>query len=226
VTHDGGSVLAVAFIPGPHPLAEHQDKPAAVGMRRQAVGRLIGLYFECRELHSLAPFTSLHRRIASFLPGLQGAARGATWPSRAVVSGAARAARLTVVLPEELPVMEFAFPGPLRDRLVDAVLAGTKTTASGLLADYEHEGSPLPRPGLLQAVIDSAGKRVAVIETTGVRVVRLGDVDLAHALARARASPPSPDGGPGMSSSGTQHKCAKHSATRHSPSTTTPWSSP
>jgi uncharacterized protein YhfF len=86
------------------------------------------------------------------------------------------------VLPEELPVMEFAFPGPLRDQFVAAVLAGTKTTTSGLLADYEHEGSPLPRPGLRQAVTDSAGNRVAVIETTAVRVIRLGDVDLAHAL--------------------------------------------
>jgi uncharacterized protein YhfF len=86
------------------------------------------------------------------------------------------------VLPEELPVMEFAFPGPLRDQLVAAVLAGTKTTTSGLVADYEHEGSPLPRPGLRQAVIDSAGNRVAVIETTAARVIRLGDVDLAHAL--------------------------------------------
>jgi uncharacterized protein YhfF len=86
------------------------------------------------------------------------------------------------VLPEELPVMEFAFPGPLRDQLVGATLAGTKTTTSGLVADYEHEGEPLPAPGLREAVIDSAGNRVAVIETTAVRVVRLGDVDLAHAL--------------------------------------------
>jgi uncharacterized protein YhfF len=86
------------------------------------------------------------------------------------------------VLPEELPVAEFAFPGPLRDQLVAAVLAGAKTTTTGLVADYEHEGSPLPRPGLREAVIHSAGNRVAVIETTAVRVIRLGDVDLAHAL--------------------------------------------
>jgi uncharacterized protein YhfF len=78
--------------------------------------------------------------------------------------------------------MEFAFPGPLRDQLVAANLAGTKTTTSGLVADYEHEGEPLPEPGLREAVIDSAGNRVAVIETTAVRVIRLGDVDLAHAL--------------------------------------------
>jgi len=97
-------------------------------------------------------------------------------------SDVARAVRLAVVLPEELPVAEFAFPGPLRDRLVAAILSGTKTTTSGLVADYEHEGSPLPWPGLREAVIDSAGRRVAVIETTAVQVVRLGDVDLVHAL--------------------------------------------
>ena len=86
------------------------------------------------------------------------------------------------MLPEDLPVAEFAFPGPLRDQLVAAILAGDKTTTTGLVADYEHEGSPLPRPGLRQAVIDSAGNRVAVIETTAVRVLRLADVDLAHAV--------------------------------------------
>lgn len=87
-----------------------------------------------------------------------------------------------VVLPEDLPVAEFAFPGPLRDQLVAAVLAGRKTTTTGLVADYEREGEPLPEPGLRQAVADSAGNLVAVIETTAVRVIRLGDVDLAHAI--------------------------------------------
>jgi uncharacterized protein YhfF len=83
---------------------------------------------------------------------------------------------------EDLPPAEFAFPGPLRDQLVAAILAGTKTTTTGLLADYQHEGDPLPVPGDRQAVIDSAGQRTAVIETTAVRVLRLADVDLAHAL--------------------------------------------
>jgi uncharacterized protein YhfF len=87
------------------------------------------------------------------------------------------------VLPEDLPVVEFAFPGPLRDQLVAAIFAGAKTATTGLVADYEHEREPLPQPGQRQAVVDSAGHRVAVIETTGVRVIRLGDVDLAHAVA-------------------------------------------
>jgi uncharacterized protein YhfF len=86
------------------------------------------------------------------------------------------------MVPEDLPVAEFAFPGPLRDQLVAAILTGAKTTTTGLVADFEHEGSPLPRRGLRQAVIDSAGNRVAVIELTEVRVVRLADVDLAHAV--------------------------------------------
>ena len=83
---------------------------------------------------------------------------------------------------EDLPIAEFAFPGPLRDQLVAAILAGAKTTTTGLAADHEHGGEPLPHPGLRQAVVDSAGNPVAVIETTAVRVIRLGDVDLAHAL--------------------------------------------
>ena len=83
---------------------------------------------------------------------------------------------------ENLPVAEFAFPGPLRDRLVAAIMAGDKTTTTGTLAEYEKEGEPLPVPGLRQAVVDSAGSPVAVIETTATQVMRLGDVDLAHAL--------------------------------------------
>ena len=86
------------------------------------------------------------------------------------------------MVPKDLPVAEFAFPGPLRDQLVGAILGGTKTTTTGLLVQYEHQGSPLPRAGQRQAVVDSAGNRVAVIELTAVRVIRLADVDLAHAL--------------------------------------------
>ena len=86
------------------------------------------------------------------------------------------------MVPEDLPVAEFGFPGPLRDLLVAAILDGSKTTTTGLVADYEHEGLLLPWAGQREAVVDSAGTRVAVIELTAVRVIRLADVDLAHAL--------------------------------------------
>jgi len=81
---------------------------------------------------------------------------------------------------EDLPVAEFAFPGPLRDQLVAAILDGSKTTTTSLLAEYD--GEPLPKPGQRFAVPDSGGQRVAVIETIAVRVLRLAEVDLAHAL--------------------------------------------
>lgn len=82
----------------------------------------------------------------------------------------------------DLPKAEFAFPGPLRDQLVAAILNGTKTSTTGLLADYEHEGDPLPEIGERSAVVDSADNPVAVIEVTGVRVVPLAEVDLQHAV--------------------------------------------
>ncbi|MFJ2767580.1 ASCH domain-containing protein [Streptomyces sp. NPDC087300] len=81
-----------------------------------------------------------------------------------------------------LPKAEFAFPGALRDQLVAAILDGSKTSTTGLVAGYEHEGEPLPRAGERSVVVDSEGRDVAVIEVTEVRIVALGEVDLAHAV--------------------------------------------
>jgi uncharacterized protein YhfF len=81
---------------------------------------------------------------------------------------------------DDLPRMEFAFPGPLRDRLVTAILTGVKTTTTSLLV--ETESGPLPQAGRVLAVIDSADRPVAAIEITEVRVIRLADVDLRHAV--------------------------------------------
>ncbi|MGS2620056.1 ASCH domain-containing protein [Micromonospora sp. LZ34] len=77
---------------------------------------------------------------------------------------------------------EFAFPGPLRDRLVAAILSGAKTSTSALALGFERANEPLPEVGERSAVVDSENRRVAVIELTEVRVVRLADVDLQHAL--------------------------------------------
>ncbi|MFE2375898.1 ASCH domain-containing protein [Streptomyces sp. NPDC059398] len=84
--------------------------------------------------------------------------------------------------PEPLKPLLFAFPGPLRDRLVDAVLRGEKVSTSGLLAEYEAEQEELPPVGERSALIDSDGREVAVVELTEVRVERLGDIGLQHAL--------------------------------------------
>jgi uncharacterized protein YhfF len=82
----------------------------------------------------------------------------------------------------DLPVAEFAFPGPLRDRLVAAILDGTKTSTTALLAGFVHEGLPVPHVGQREQVIDSAGRPVAVIEYTEVRVGTRSDVDEAFAV--------------------------------------------
>lgn len=83
---------------------------------------------------------------------------------------------------DDLPLAEFGFPGPLRDKLVPAILSGAKTSTTALAVGYEIDGEPLPEVGERSAVVDSDGRRVAVIELTEVRVLRLADVDLRHAI--------------------------------------------
>ncbi|MGA6874509.1 ASCH domain-containing protein [Streptomyces pratensis] len=83
---------------------------------------------------------------------------------------------------EPLKPFLLAFPGPLRDRLVAAVLSGEKVSTSGLLVEYEVEREELPPVGERSAVIDSDGQEVAVVEVTEVRVLPLGSVGLQHAL--------------------------------------------
>ncbi|MFI5639212.1 ASCH domain-containing protein [Streptomyces goshikiensis] len=83
---------------------------------------------------------------------------------------------------EDLPPYLLGFPGPLRDQLVAAVLSGAKTATTGLFPEYEAEGEPLPVPGERSLLLDSAERAVAVVEVTDVRVVRLAEVDLRHAL--------------------------------------------
>jgi uncharacterized protein YhfF len=82
-----------------------------------------------------------------------------------------------------LPIAEFAFPGPLRDRLVAAILSGEKTTTTGLLEEYRREGRQPEAPGTRELVVDSTGGGVAVIELVEVVVRRMGEVELEFAIA-------------------------------------------
>lgn len=83
----------------------------------------------------------------------------------------------------DLPSIEFAFPGALRDSLIAAIQSGSKTSSSSLLREYEVSDEALPVVGHRGAVIDSNGEHVFVVETTAVEIVRLCDVPLEHALA-------------------------------------------
>lgn len=84
---------------------------------------------------------------------------------------------------DKLPISEYAFPGPLRDRLVAAIVAGEKTATTSLVVQYEHEGERLPQVDDRATVVDSAGLPVGIETITAVRVVQLGDVDAEHAVA-------------------------------------------
>ena len=82
---------------------------------------------------------------------------------------------------EGLPHAEFAFPGPLRDALVGAILDGRKRSTTSLAVEYALADEPFPIFGARQQVLDSEGRAAAVIETTGVRRVPLAEVDIDHA---------------------------------------------
>ena len=91
----------------------------------------------------------------------------------------------SVIIPamsERLPKAEFGFPGPLRDKLVAAILRGEKTASAGLLEEFKREGLPIAEAGTRELVIDSDGQGVAVIENVEVDIKRMGDVDLAFAI--------------------------------------------
>ncbi|GAB48337.1 hypothetical protein MOPEL_071_00530 [Mobilicoccus pelagius NBRC 104925] len=82
-----------------------------------------------------------------------------------------------------IPAGEYAFPGPLRDRLVGAILLAAKTSTTSLVVEWERDGERLPEPGDLEAVLDSTGRPVCVIRNTEVQVCRMADVTAAHARA-------------------------------------------
>lgn len=82
-----------------------------------------------------------------------------------------------------IPRGEYAYPGRLRDALVAAILGGAKTSTTCLLAEFDEGEEPRDAVGSLEAVVDSDGNVVCVTRTTDVRVVRLGDVTVDHAVA-------------------------------------------
>ena len=79
-------------------------------------------------------------------------------------------------MPGELP-FELGVPGPIRDRLVQAVQDARKIATSALLAQYEAEGEPLPVAGERRVLVDSAERPVGEVVLTEVTVIRLGDAD-------------------------------------------------
>jgi len=63
------------------------------------------------------------------------------------------------------------------------ILAGTKTTTSSLLWEYEKLSKPLPRIGSLSILEDGQGEPVCVVETIWLKVLPFKKIDADFAVA-------------------------------------------
>jgi uncharacterized protein YhfF len=75
-----------------------------------------------------------------------------------------------------LRTLELGTPGELRQELVGLVLSGFKRATAGLLSDYEIEGEALESVGERLVLVGDDGKRVGVVEITGMDVVPFAEV--------------------------------------------------
>ena len=90
---------------------------------------------------------------------------------------------------DELPVVEFATPGPIREWLVDLVVAGTKMATASLVAEWELDGETLSQPGNRWAVVRTDGTCACVIEITEVKVASFHDADATFHLDEGEGMP-------------------------------------
>jgi uncharacterized protein YhfF len=70
-----------------------------------------------------------------------------------------------------------------RRRLVEEILHGEKTATTGLVVHYAAEGVEIPAVGERFVVVDDRDEPAGIIETTEVRLIRAGEVDLDFARA-------------------------------------------
>lgn len=85
--------------------------------------------------------------------------------------------------PQVATTGEYAFPGPLRNKLVAAILRGEKTATASLFEEYGRATEPLPKIGDLEVVIDSDEKPVCLARVTDVHCEPFGNVSDEHAIA-------------------------------------------
>ncbi|MER7997167.1 ASCH domain-containing protein [Micromonospora chalcea] len=75
-----------------------------------------------------------------------------------------------------LRALALGTPGELRTRLNTLVLSGVKTATAGLVQEYDDENEELEYVGERLVMVDDNDRFVAVVEVTGVEVVRFADV--------------------------------------------------
>lgn len=87
-------------------------------------------------------------------------------------------------LPERVPdAWAFGAGEEQADRLLELVLAGTKTATASSLWDYEADQESLPAEGDFSIVLDGRGAPRAVIQTLAVDVIPFNEVTAQHARA-------------------------------------------
>ncbi|NUL44970.1 ASCH domain-containing protein [Cellulosimicrobium funkei] len=93
-----------------------------------------------------------------------------------------RARVATPTLPADAPeAWAFGATPEHADGLLELVIAGTKTGTASSLWDHEATNEPIPRPGELSIILDSAGLPRAVLETTEVSILPFDEVTEEHA---------------------------------------------
>ncbi len=70
----------------------------------------------------------------------------------------------------------------MADDLLVPVLSGLKTATCSSLWEWEHEGNPIPKPGLLTVIVNGKNEPKCIIETLEVSIIKFNEADsvLAH----------------------------------------------
>jgi uncharacterized protein YhfF len=91
--------------------------------------------------------------------------------------------RRAYIVARKLPPFELGYARTdLRRELVEAVLRGDKTATAGLATDHvPHTDEPVPMPGDCWLMLGYDDEPLAVVETTEVRLVPAGEIDLQFA---------------------------------------------
>ena len=83
--------------------------------------------------------------------------------------------------PGDFIVDKFGDSPQMADELLKPVLSGLKTATCSAVWEWEHEGNPPPKPGLLSVILNGADEPKCIIETVEVNIKKYSEVDAAFA---------------------------------------------
>lgn len=83
--------------------------------------------------------------------------------------------------PGDFIVDKFGDSPQMADELLEPVLSGLKTATCSALWEWEHEGNPPPKPGLLSVIMNGNDEPKCIIETVEVTIKNYSEVDAGFA---------------------------------------------